>query len=355
MVGPLPMQSEEALTPNVVRKSGMARAWWAVLVMLLATACAPLSQQAVRPPMPMAPVFQEERFISFDGAELGLTQWRPPVGQEPWAVIIALHGMGDYAAGFAWIGPWFAEQGVAVYAYDQRGHGRSPQRGIWGGQALLTQDLRTAARLARARHPAAVIAVLGESMGAAVAMTAFGSADPPTADRLILCAPAVWGWSTLPSSYAAALWLSAHIAPGRPVSAPRSLQRRITPTDNHEALIAMGRDPLMVFETRIDAVYGLVSLMEQAADNAAALALPTAFLYGARDDIIPGPAAARAALGLPPAARTALYENGYHLLLRDHQRAVVAEDIVAFLRDPLAPFPSGAPAIPPDLPLRRND
>jgi acylglycerol lipase len=325
------------------------------VVLAHSVACAPLSQQALRPAVPVSPAFTQDRFISFDGAQLGLTQWVPPEGGEPWAVIVALHGMGDYAAAFAWIGPWFAQQGVAVYAYDQRGHGRSPQRGVWGGETLLLEDLRTAVRLAQARHPQATIAVLGESMGAAVAMSAFGSDAPPAADRLVLCAPAVWGWSSLPRTYAVTLWLGAHTLPARPVSAPRQVQRRITPSDNREALIAMGRDPLMIFETRIDAIYGLVSLMERASDSGASLALPTAFLYGAHDDIIPGPAAVRAAQLLPASARTALYANGYHLLLRDHQRAIVGGDIVAFLRDPQAPFPSGAPALPASWPPPRND
>ncbi len=79
------------------------------------------------------------RFISFDGAPLGLSAWLPPNGQEPSAVIIGLHGMNDYGeATFYLMGPWFAERGVAVYAYDARGFGRSPDRGVWGGEALMT-------------------------------------------------------------------------------------------------------------------------------------------------------------------------------------------------------------------------
>jgi alpha-beta hydrolase superfamily lysophospholipase len=330
------------------------RALAIAVLAVAAVACAPLSQQALRPVAPVAPAFEGDRFVSFDGAQLGLSSWRPTVDQEPWAAIVALHGMGDYAAAFALVGPWFAERGVAVYAYDQRGHGRSPQRGVWGGETLLTEDLRTAVRLTRAEHPNAMLAVLGESMGAAVAMTAFGGDNPPLADRLILCAPAVWGWSSLPRTYALGLWVGAHTMPGRAVTAPRRVQRRITPTDNREALVAMGLDRLMVFETRIDAVYGLVSLMERASESGPRLSVPVAFLYGARDDIIPGPAAVRAAAGLPATARTALYAEGYHLLLRDRQRAIVAADILAFLRDAEGAFPSGAPPLPVRWPPRND-
>jgi alpha-beta hydrolase superfamily lysophospholipase len=90
-----------------------------------------------------------ERFISFDGAELGLTAWLPPNGEEPRAVVIGLHGMNDYANTFYLAGPWFAAHGVALYAYDARGFGRSPRRGVWPGEQLMTEDLRTAVRVAR--------------------------------------------------------------------------------------------------------------------------------------------------------------------------------------------------------------
>ena len=39
-------------------------------------------------------------------------------------------------------------------------------------------------------------------------------------------------------------------------------------------------------------------------------------------------------------------DKGWHLLTRDHQGPVVWADILAFLRDPAAPLPSGAPPIP---------
>jgi acylglycerol lipase len=324
---------------------GIVRGAMMGLAMLVVSACVPTVQRALVPTLPEPPRFEGNTFVSFDGARLGLTVYAPPEGQAPWAAIVALHGMGDYANAFHLAGPAWAEQGVITYAYDARGHGRSPRRGIWGGEALLREDLRTAVQVARAANPGAIVAVVGESMGAATALAAFGDDSPPQADRLVLIAPAVWGWSSLPRSYAASLWLGAHTLPGRPVTAPRFVQRRIQPSDNLEMMRAMGRDPLMVFETRIDAIYGLVSLMEQASDRAGRVSVPTAFLYGARDDIIPFAAARGVALRLPAGSRTALYADGYHLLLRDLGRAAPLGDVLAFLRDPTAPFPSGAMAL----------
>lgn len=287
--------------------------------------------------------FEPDWFHSFDGARLGLNTYS--AAAEPWAVLIGLHGMNDYARTFEGAGPYWAERGVTTYAYDARGFGRSPQRGVWPGQALMMQDLRTAVAAARRAHPQAIIGVVGESMGAAEGMVTFASADPPKADRLILCSPAVWGWSAQPMAYSLALWLAAHTLPAKRVTAPRSL--KITPSDNTEMLLALGRDKLMLFGTRFDAIYGLVDLMDAASAAAAAIRGATLFMYGAHDEIIPKDAAMAAARRLPEGARTALYPNNYHMMLRDLGAQVVWDDILAFLRDPDSALPSGASSLVP--------
>ncbi len=312
-------------------------------------ACVPTVQRAGPRVDISQPRFEPaaERFISFDGAPLGLTAWLPPEGQEPTAVIIGLHGMNDYANTFYLAGPWFAERGVALYAYDARGFGRSPNRGVWGGSDLMSEDLRTAIAVARRTHPNAKIAVVGDSMGAATTIATFGDEHPPEVDRVILVAPAVWGWSTLPDHYAMTLWLGAHTFPSRAVQPPRGVVRRRTASDNREALLQAGRAPHMIWSTRIDALYGLVSLMERASDRSANLQGDVLFLYGAHDQIIPRASAVSAARRLPASARTAEYENGWHWLLRDQQREVVYADILAFIEDPDAPLPSAAPPLLP--------
>ena len=324
---------------------------------MVLAACVPTVQRAGSPMDGFTgPRFEPvaERFISFDGAELGLTAWLPPNNQEPHALIIGLHGMNDYANTFYLAGPWFAERGVAVFAYDARGFGRSPNRGVWAGERLMMEDLRTAVRVARSTYPNAEIVVVGDSMGSAEAIATFGAPGAPTVDRLVLVAPAVWGWSTLPDQYAVALWVGAHTFPWRAVQPPRGIVRRVTASDNQEALLQAGRAPHMIWSTRIDAVYGLVGLMETASEHAANLDGHVLFLYGAHDQIIPRNSAVTAARRLPASARTALYENGWHWLLRDNQREVVFNDILSFIDDPDGPLPSQAPPLLPIVQANRS-
>lgn len=344
-----------AKTQSLVRggiAAGLAKACCLGLALSLIAACVPTIQRAGSPVAEFqGPRFNvaAERFVTFDGTELGLSAWLPPEGQAPWAVIVALHGMNDYANAFYLAGPWFAERGVAFYAYDQRGFGRSPDRGVWGGERLMTEDVRTAVNVARRLYPNAKVVVLGDSMGAATAMATFGAENAPQIDRLILAAPGVWGWSTLPETYAITLWLGAHTFPWQPVSPPRGVQR--TASDNREALLRAGRDRNMIWRTRIDALYGLINLMERASERSANLHGDVLFLYGAKDEIIPRASALAVARRLPASARTALYANGYHWLVRDLQREVVFNDVLSFLGDAAAPLPSGAPAISAPTPV----
>jgi acylglycerol lipase len=321
-----------------------------ILVTFLAltlAGCTPLMvQQPLKPAATFAgPRLEDDWVVSFDGARLGLKHWEP-ADQQPWAVIVGLHGMNDYSNAFHLAGPWWAEHGIATYAYDQRGFGRSPERGVWAGDELMTEDLRTVVALVRQKYPNAIIAVAGESMGGAVAAEAFASDRPPAADRLILLSPAVWGWKEQPLPNKTLLWFAANFTAGKVYEPPRWLTSRITPTDNRAELIAMGHDPLMIWGARSDAIYGLVSMMQRGFDAVGRAPVPTLYLHGKHDQIIPDNAAYGAAARLKPTDRSANYARGYHLLLRDRQAKNVWEDVAAFIKDPSGPLPSGAPPIP---------
>jgi alpha-beta hydrolase superfamily lysophospholipase len=319
----------------------------ALLATLMLAGCTPLMvQQAGKPPLGFQGArIEADAIVSFDGARLGLSEWDAAT-PEPWAVIVGVHGMNDYANAFHMAAPWWAEQGITTIAYDQRGFGRSPGRGVWAGDELMVEDLRTVAALARAKYPHAILVVAGESLGGAVAAEAFASDRPPTADRLLLLSPAVWGWRAQPLPYKTLLWFAANFTGPKVYTPPRWLTSKVSPTDNREELIAMGRDPLMIWGARSDTLYGLVSTMDRAADDIGKARLPTLYLYGAHDQIIPKAAAFRAAARLKPADRSVYYAKGWHLMTRDRQGPLVWKDIAAFIRDPLARLPSGAPKIP---------
>jgi alpha-beta hydrolase superfamily lysophospholipase len=112
-------------------------------------------------------------------------------------------------------------------------------------------------------------------------------------------------------------------------------------SDNIEWLRAYGRDPLNIRETRFDALFGLVDLMQEAQDAAPAARLPALFVYGANDEIIPEAPTTRVMASYGGTRRVAIYASGWHMVLQDKQRERVWRDILTWMSDPSAALPSG--------------
>lgn len=318
------------------------------LILALCGCAAPYVQAPLLAPALQTPARMDDaQFVMRDGAALPYLRWSP-AEEEPWAVIVALHGINDSRAAFRLAGAWWAERGIATYAYDQRGFGDAPGKGLWPGD-LMAEDLGAVVALVRARHPNALVAVAGESMGGAVAITAFASENPPDADRLILLAPAVWGWSSQPLLYRLALSAAAWTFGDVALEPPEWAADRVLASDNLLELIRNGRDPAQTLSTRLDVVYGLVGLMEEAGQGLGAVGVPTLLLYGAHDDLVPDRAIAQALAQASghTALYTAFYPDGHHILNRDLQAVRVFADVESWLKDPAAPLPSGAGPIGP--------
>ena len=334
-------------------RRGVFRRIGSLAGLLALSACAtPHIQPAMTPPPGfVGPHVEARALIMSDGASLPLMRWAPQ-GQEPWAVIVALHGMNDHASSFRLAGPWWAEQGIETWAYDQRGFGKAPGRGVWAGQKRMTDDLREAVAMARARHPHAVIAVVGESMGGSVAAAAFGSDDPPAADRVVLLSPGVWGWSAQGPLNTAAINLAARLAGGVALEPPDFITRDIHASSNTLELVRNTRDPLSILATRFDTIYGLVDLMQTASTSLGRIRGDALLMYGAHDEIVKRGemrAALQAAQRQGGTLQTAWYPNSWHLLDRDLDAQIVYRDVTAWLRDPRAALPSGAPPVLPEL------
>ena len=294
------------------------------------------------PPGSVAPAITETGFVADDGTALPLKSWVP--AGKPKAVILALHGFNDYSNAFKDSGEEWAKHGIATFAYDQRGFGAAPEHGLWAGAPRLVQDATEAANLLRARYPGVPLYILGESMGGAVAIvaeTGVTGTPPPRADGLILEAPAVWGRDTMTIPERVGLWIGDRLLPGVKLTG-RGLG--IVPSDNVEMLRALGRDPLVIKETRVDTVKGLVDLMDDALRAAPRLHTPILFLYGDHDELIPRESTRRFLATLPAGEprRVAFYPKGYHMLLRDLEADVVRHDVEAWVANPEVALPSGA-------------
>ena len=306
-----------------------------VVTLLLISACTP---RVNYPGQPVSePTIRNEHFVAGDGVMLPVRSWLPKDNPVK-AVIVAVHGFNDYSNAFAIPGSYLTGYGIACYAYDQRGFGGAPGKGLWSGVDAYTNDLSSFVTEIRKLHPGAPIYILGESMGGAVTIVALTGSNPPPIDGVILVAPAVWGRETMPWYQRWLLAVTSHTVPWLELTGSGL---DITPSDNIEMRRSLYNDPQVIKGTRVDAMYGLTNLMDEALAQAENLQLPVLIQYGKKDQVIPKEPMLRMLGKMPSTTRKAFYEQGYHMLLRDLHREKPLIDIAAWIADHNRQLPYG--------------
>ena len=108
-----------------------------------------------------------------DHHRLYVNAWLPLA--DPKAVVMLSHGMAEHSGRYARLGAALAETGFALYAHDQRGHGRTAAQGVRGhyadqdGWNKVVGDLATLSASIGERHPGTPLFLLGHSMGSYIA------------------------------------------------------------------------------------------------------------------------------------------------------------------------------------------
>lgn len=110
-----------------------------------------------------------------DETELYVNHWSsegPPV-----AIVMIAHGLAEHSQRYARFARALSDQGISVFALDQRGHGRTAAQGTLGyfadekGWDLVVNDLCCLNHHVRVRYPNTPIFLFGHSMGSYVALT----------------------------------------------------------------------------------------------------------------------------------------------------------------------------------------
>jgi alpha-beta hydrolase superfamily lysophospholipase len=100
-------------------------------------------------------------------------------------------------------------------------------------------------------------------------------------------------------------------------------------------------DPLVIKETRVDTLYGLTNLMDEALSRSGGVRLPVLVQYGEKDQVIPKEPVFLMLARMSKTTRRAFYRNGYHMLLRDLEGEKPLVDIISWIYDRNSPLPYG--------------
>lgn len=116
-------------------------------------------------------------FTTANGNQTPMYEWIP--NGEVLCVLHIAHGMAEYALRYQAIVPYFLQEQIAVYAHDQRGHGRAVQsiaeQGLVGRNWFNDQveDIRMISNHLKEKHPGKKLIVLGHSMGSFISQRFF--------------------------------------------------------------------------------------------------------------------------------------------------------------------------------------
>ncbi|EJC77336.1 lysophospholipase [Rhizobium leguminosarum bv. trifolii WSM2012] len=145
---------------------------------------------SVQPSSTARPMHESE-FASHDGTRLFYRMW-PATGASPKGAIILLHRGHEHSGRVAHLATELGLDDFAFYAWDARGHGRSPgERGYSPSFAASAHDLDCFVRHVSETSGTAVedIAVIAQSVGAVLATTWVHDYAPPIR-ALVLASPA---------------------------------------------------------------------------------------------------------------------------------------------------------------------
>ena len=110
-------------------------------------------------------------FAGAGGLPLYYQAWMPPDSQRKKAVLINLHGLGDHSGLYPTLANHFPAHGIALYAYDMRGNGRSPgQRAYLRGWHEYRGDLHAFLERVRKWEGDLPVFILGNSLGGLVVL-----------------------------------------------------------------------------------------------------------------------------------------------------------------------------------------
>jgi alpha-beta hydrolase superfamily lysophospholipase len=114
-----------------------------------------------------------QTFRNDAGVEVYVRRWLPPGPCR--AIVVIVHGLAEHSARYARFAEALVARGYAVYAHDQRGHGRTAggdENLGWAGPDGwngMLRDIGAVVDLARAAYPATPVILFGHSMGSFLA------------------------------------------------------------------------------------------------------------------------------------------------------------------------------------------
>lgn len=267
----------------------------------------------------------EESFTSSDGLKIFFRFWEPRI--RPHATVVINHGVNSHSGQYGWAGEQLAAAGLAVYAIDMRGRGRSEGRRFRIDEiAEYTGDLDRLITIARERNPNVPLFLLGHSAGGVVA-SSYALDHQDKLDGLI-CESFAFRVPA-PNLALQLIKLISRVLPGLPVLKLKNKDF----TRDPQVVAALNNDPLTRGEVQPAAtVAALLTANQLLEAGFARIKLPVLIMHGTADKAtLPGGSEQFQRSAGSADKTLKLYEGYFHDLLNDIGKEAVLADIVDWI------------------------
>jgi len=272
----------------------------------------------------------EETFKGVGGLTIFTRSWRPT--GKPRGVVVIAHGFNSHSGQYVEVAERFVAAGLAVYALDHRGRGKS------GGERFHVEkfsdyvdDLGTFIQTAETREPGLPVFLLGHSAGGVIAsLYALGHQSGLAgliSESFAFELPA-------PAFALAALKGLSHLAPHLRVLKLKNADFSRDP----QVVESMNRDPLIAGENQTaKTVAELIRADERLRVEFALITLPLLILHGTKDKAAKADGSRFFNDTAGSKDKTLkLYDGAYHDLLNDFGRETVVKEILDWIQPRLA-------------------
>ncbi|MDZ7265886.1 MAG: lysophospholipase [candidate division KSB1 bacterium] len=267
---------------------------------------------------------------AFDGRKqqgLFYQCWLPGGGAR--AVLVVVHGLAEHSGRYLNLVDYFVPRGLAVYAFDQQGHGRSPgRRAHIASFGDFVDDLEIFCGRVRRLQPGLPCLLVGHSMGGTIAL-AYAVSGRCRCEGLILSAPGLKSNANVPPLLMALSSLLSRCTPTL-----RAVQLEAAAISRDPQVVAAYENDPLVFHGKITARLGreLLDIMTILEQDCAKLALPLLILHGTADRLT-DPAGSQNLLARAAAADKTLklYPGFYHELFNEPGKETVFADMAEWL------------------------
>ena len=274
----------------------------------------------------------DERIDGVGGLGIYFRSWRPT--ERPRGVVVIVHGFNSHSGYYGWVAEQLVADGLAVYALDLRGRGRSEGERFYVQEiAEYVHDVSALVTLAKSREPGLPVFLLGHSAGGVVACLYTLEHQSELAG--LICEDFAHQVPAPDFALAVLKGLS-HVIPHAHVFRLKNEHFSRDP----KVVQAMNEDPLIAGETQpTQTMAQMVLADERLKEEFPLITLPVLILHGTLDKVTK-PSGSQFFYDTAGSADKTLklYEGHFHDLLNDVDKEVVMEDIKGWIN---ARLPAG--------------